>query len=157
MEPIREHLFQSEIGINYKNSTIEPQSGLAKEIGLESNKLNNLPRLEIPREQQEILIRVDEAGISDLQRLRELPLEMNKSAQVEKRDEIKKEISEIEKKGSKEARKVKETVKVEMIKKRKKKIRSPKAKKNKSNFLIVFINGIKIMLVFFNKKNLIFL
>jgi hypothetical protein len=107
-----------------------------REIGLEANKSYVEQRPDILREQEEIQRRVEDYRLSEHRREEEFPVEISKSVQVKKSDDIERRI-----RG--DVKRVNESVKVESSTRKKKKFRKLKIKKNKSkirrNFLIIFL------------------
>lgn len=138
--PNRDAFLQREDPFDYTNRTYEPRSRtLGREMGLEANRSYIDSRPDIQREQEEIQRRIDLIRISDINREREMPAEMSKSARIQRNDEFKREIAEIERRVSGDVRRGNETVKVESSIKKKKKLRKIKPKKNKSNINFCFI------------------
>lgn len=109
------------------------------------------PRPEIQREQQEIKHRIQEARmISDSNKRKEIAAaEISKSARIERSEDFRREVDAIEKRlvGG-DVRCVSETVKVDSIRKKKKKLRMLKPKKNKSKYC--FLRWKLTMFLFLN-------
>ncbi len=119
--------------MEFSNRTVEPCNGLLnRETGFEANKSELRP--EIRREQEEIQRRIQEARISDSIRHKDIASELSllseSADKLENSEDIKMKIALLERRLSEDMNRVKDTMKNESVKK-KKKLRRMRARKSK--------------------------